>query len=445
METQLIKDIKKLRDDIKIKLETMNKTQFYTSSFGNENEYNGKGLYLGLNALMIDISYLVKSHNIFISISTYEERNQIKSELSNIYAYLDNPQYLWQYVDSLKKVLRQYNVRGNSERWEHFTEINKTLLEQSSDFDNLLKEITEIKDEAESTKNLIEKKKTEIYNQFSNIEEEIENVEETKLEIIENSEKLKGINTSLEKIKEDADDKLETIVESYNSVMSNEKIIDNFALKVQERDKRLSELEQLTEENKKKLLDYEQERSKILEEANTLIDDAKKALNYSTASGLSESFQTQHLEAGKWWKSIFWISGAVVFVLIAIGLGIWIASDETDKIHLIIGRIALIPLPIVAAVFCANQYVKQKNIIEDYAYKMVLAKSIVGFSEQLKKDPSEDKGEYIHYIKVALEEIHKDPLRKRVIKTDSNNSKIENLGVKDVLEVAERLAKLGKE
>jgi len=138
----------------------------------------------------------------------------------------------------------------------------------------------------------------------------------------------------------------------------------------------------------------------------------------------------------------WWIIGALLFVVTAILLGVWVAFDKTNDLHLIIGRIALIPLPIIAAIFCANQYVKQKNIIEDYAYKMVLAKSIVGFSEQLKKDPSQDKGEYIHYIKVALEEIHKDPLRKRERK--QTETKIENFTVKEILDVAERMVKIGK-
>ena len=113
---------------------------------------------------MIDISYLVKSHNIFISISTYEERNQIKTELSNIYGYLDSPQYLWQYVDSLKKILRQYNVRGNSERWENFAEINKALLEQSNEFQELLVDIKAIKENAEATKDGITKKRKKLMN-----------------------------------------------------------------------------------------------------------------------------------------------------------------------------------------------------------------------------------------------------------------------------------------
>ena len=94
-------------------------------------------------------------------------------------------------------------------------------------------------------------------------------------------------------------------------------------------------------------------------------------------------------------------------------MGLWILQTAPDQIGLLIGRISLLPLPIIGAIFCANQYTKQKNIIEDYAYKMVLSKAIVGFSEQLKKNGSDTNEEYVHYIKTALEEIHKYPLRKR--------------------------------
>ena len=446
METPVIKEIKKLRDDIKESLEAIDKTQYYSNNYGPESEYSGKGFYLGLEALLVDISYLIKSHNIFISISTHSERNQIKSELTNIHSYLSNPQQLCQHIDNLKILLRNYNVRGNVDRWEHFTEVNKKLLEQSDQFSEVLKEVNTIHETAVVAKESIDEKIKEIADKFEEVEEKIQEVEEVKTEIEENSEKLKTVNTTLEKIKTDADENLEGIVESYNEAKANEKIINSFALKVQERDNRLGEIQQLTEENKQKLTDYENERNKILEEAKQLIENAKTALNYKTAEGISASFQSQHDDAKKWQFSGSWIIGASVFIAVAIGLGIWILVGKADELHIILGRIALIPLPIFGAIFCANQYVKQKNIIEDYAYKMVIAKSIVGFSEQLKKDPSEDKGEYVHYMKVALEEIHKDPLRKRNIKIadTKTDNKIENFSVKDILEVAERIVKIGK-
>ena len=65
------------------------------------------------------------------------------------------------------------------------------------------------------------------------------------------------------------------------TISSNEKIINSFAQKVQERDNRLGELQQLTEDNKKKLTDYEQERSKILDEANQLIEETTFSELYS--------------------------------------------------------------------------------------------------------------------------------------------------------------------
>src|SRR5690606_35410241 len=71
------------------------------------------------------------------------------------------------------------------------------------------------------------------------------------------------------------------------------------------------------------------------------------------------------------------------------------------------GRILLLPIPISGAVFSAKQYTKQKNIIEDYDYKSTIAKAIVGFSEQLKKNgKNNDDIEYTDYIEKALSEIH---------------------------------------
>lgn len=442
METQSVIQIKNLRDKIKEKLASFDSSQFNNTKFGDENEYNGKSLYLGLDSLLVDISYFIRAHNIFIQNTTLEERNSIINQLTNIHSYIESPQNLFRSIDILKIELRKHNIRSNIERWELFQDVNKELLEQRDEFKVALQFINEIKDQAKNSNSTITEKIEALTKTFEELEEKIEEVEEVKTEIVTNSENLKTINSALLKVKEAADENLESIVESYNEVKSNEKVINSFAQKVQERDNRLGELQQLTEENKQKIVGYETERVKILDEANKLIESAKTALNYKTAEGISASFQEQHSNAGNWHLKGWWIIGALLFVVTAILLGVWVAFDKTNDLHLIIGRIALIPLPIIAAIFCANQYVKQKNIIEDYAYKMVLAKSIVGFSEQLKKDPSQDKGEYIHYIKVALEEIHKDPLRKRERK--QTETKIENFTVKEILDVAERMVKIGK-
>ncbi|WP_300675500.1 hypothetical protein [Soonwooa sp.] len=393
METTTIKEIAKLRDEIKEALKTVDKST-YSSTYGSENEYSGKGIYLGLESLLVDISYLVRSHNQFIKISTYNERYSMKNLLVNINSYISSPSTLAKYVDELKVLLRSYNVSKNKERWELFQEANKKLLEQCDEFATVLVEANNQKTKIDELTDGAEEKSKELKSKFDELQVELETIEEYKSEIEDKSENLKSINSKLEEIKETADENLESIVNHLNEAKSNEKLIDGFAKKVQERENRLGELEQRTSENDKKLEEYETERKKVLGEAEQLIQNAKTALHYSTASGLSESFDTQYTAAKKWQLSALWIGGATFFILVAIGLGIWITVEKTSDLHLLIGRIALLPLPIVAAIFCSNQYVKQKNIIEDYAYKMVLAKSIVGFSEQLKKNPSEDNTKY---------------------------------------------------
>jgi hypothetical protein len=70
---------------------------------------------------------------------------------------------------------------------------------------------------------------------------------------------------------------------------------------------------------------------------------------------------------------------------------------------------------------------------------VVIAKAIVGFSEQLKKNGSGDNSEYVHYIKTSLEEIHKDPLRKR-----EREKNTKDLSLDSIIDMAEKLKKVVK-
>ena len=98
----------------------------------------------------------------------------------------------------------------------------------------------------------------------------------------------------------------------------------------------------------------------------------------------------------------------------------------------------MIPLTLTGAMFCARQYVKQKNIIEDYAYKTVLAKSIVAFSEEFK-----GKEQYSQYIETVLREIHQDPLRQRSKDKDKDKDK-EEINLNGIIGLLEKTIELAK-
>jgi hypothetical protein len=112
-----------------------------------------------------------------------------------------------------------------------------------------------------------------------------------------------------------------------------------------------------------------------------------------------------------------WIVGASICLLIAFGVTIWIATTNINSASLIIARIVAVAISLAGATFCAKQYIKQRNITEDYAYKAVLSKSIVAFTEEIKKRDEERVAEYLTKV---LDEIHKDPLRTRETKNDAN-------------------------
>ena len=106
--------------------------------------------------------------------------------------------------------------------------------------------------------------------------------------------------------------------------------------------------------------------------------------------------------------------------------------ENTDRLYTLIGRLSLIPFTLLGALFCANQYVKQKNLIEDYAYKAVLSKSIVAFSENLRDN---DPEKYAEYISIVLREIHQDPLRKR------GKDKDDEITIKDSTGIVNKVVK----
>lgn len=418
---QSIQTIREKRNEIREKIKTLNLKNYENQRFGVESEYTYKSLIGEVESLLTDLSTLTQYENKFIKLSNYRERKQIAENLINISSYLESPTNLYSYIEDLKIILRTYNIRNFSENLiqfeEEIDEIKKLRIELEEVLaisSELEEKITEKSDEIVKLYDEAEEKLEGIQKKFRDIKDELESVSRK-------TEDAQSLNKELEEIKKTADSHLTDITDFRTKSESNQKLIDNFATKIQDRDKRLTELEQKIIENDKALSKYEEERETLLKEAEDLIESAKTALNYKTAEGLSASFSEQYKNSNKTRISAGWISGAIVCLLITVFLGVWFLyfMNEENKWFLIVGRLLLLPIPIIGAIFCANQYTKQKNITEDYAYKTVIAKSIVGFSEQLKKN-STDNSEYITYIAKALEEIHKDPLRAR----EHNSSKV---------------------
>lgn len=440
METNSINQIKAYRDNIVTEIETYKlnlktqKVDMNLAQFGSESEYCFNGLIGGVKNILTDISYLVKAHDLFIKYSTYTERNSICANLSNLNSSIINRQHaqIAANLDSLKTILRSYNLRLDKDRYLDF----------NNEVDILRKRSMQLEDDLLLVKNRIQES-NDLYSQIlakkSEFDSSLEGIIQQKEDLVSEIDEFSAKHKSFETLADRAISNEKIIATKLDEVTESEDVFNDFVKQIDSREKQLVLQSEKTGNYETALINYANNHDRILKEANNLIDKALQALQYSTAEGISTAFLEQYKIANKKENRILWLIGAGVFLLITLLLGIWILTGwginkSIDPLMSIAGRLSLIPFAILASLFCANQYIKQKNLIEDYAYKSVLAKSMVAFSEELR---TKDAERYAEYISTVLREIHQDPLRKRV-------KEKEEISLKDSTSIIDKIAELMK-
>lgn len=432
-----IKQIKEINNQIRTNIVDYHKrlkkegADMDVGQYGQESEYSLKGIIGGVKNINTDISYLVNAHNFFIQCSTYSERNNILNDLTNLNSYIQNSnhQNIASYLDALKTKIRAYDLRRDKERFVEF----------SNEINNIRLLATKLEEEIQQTQSkldLSEEKLKEIKQTKEDFDEELSHIKTTKETFVAILEGFTKKYEDFTALAETATSNESIISSKLTEIEESEDTFNDFVSKIEGREKQLSKQKEQTDKYNQDLKAYTDDYVKKMSEVENLIKNALIALEYSTAEGISSAFQAQYKEANKPQNKRYWLIGAGFFILLTLGLGIWIVGGwglgNTDRLYTLIGRLSLIPFTLLGALFCANQYVKQKNLIEDYAYKSVLSKSIVAFSENLRKN---DPEKYAEYISTVLREIHQDPLRKR------GRDKDDEITIKDSTGIANKVVK----
>lgn len=433
MVTPTITKLRELRDGIREEVRQIKIADYSATIYGPEKEYTIKGVIAGINALMVDVSALCKSSSVLIRLSTATERNNLVINLTDMLSYLQSRdvENVVSIIDKLKVMLRNYNLRSSSDREEEFITYIDDLTKKSLHLSQEIQSITEANGmlqtahkSAEETIESLNNKVSEVTSLIKDLSAKIDDSEKTRL--------------TLDEMLEEDESKSKEIESLLNESKSHKELIDSFSKRVSSREDQLDKQQASTEEYYGVLDKFKIKQETLLSETIKLIESAKLALQYKTAEGLSAAFGVKHQEAAEDKSTNEWITRATLFLVAAILVGLWLFVDKSIRIEVIVGRLSLIPILIAGAWFCAGQYVKQKNIAEDYAYKSVLAKSIIGFSDQLS-DESRKGEDYSHYVKSVLSEIHKDPLRNR---SEKNKSEAQSPELKDLLKELVALRKL---
>jgi hypothetical protein len=390
-----------------------NNTDMDACSYGSENEYCIKSIVAGIKNILTDLGYLTRSHNLFLKLSTYSNRTEIQNRLRDLSSHLRNRQTsnIVSDIEWLKNHLRTYCLRLDRNRYLDFNSEIDELRRKAILLEDEIKKTQQRLSNAATSYSEIESKQDE----YNTIIAELNSTKDSFVEEVNTFTAEFGEFKELTKKAKNNETEIATSLETANKDLEK---FNEFIAKISEREQILTKQAESTTAYELKLNEYTQEHAAKLEEAKQLIDDAKTALHYKNAEGLSAAFSHQLDTANNKHARLWWLGGAIIFILATLSIGIWIVtgwgiSDSADQNQMIlnlVGRLSMIPFTIVGAIFCANQYTKQKYIIEDYAYKTTTAKSIIAFSEELRDKDSE---KYAEYISTILKEIHQDPLRKR--------------------------------
>ncbi|MBN3080017.1 hypothetical protein H4F49_05165 [Pectobacterium polaris] len=175
----------------------------------------------------------------------------------------------------------------------------------------------------------------------------------------------------------------------------------------------------------KKLSKYVQDHNNWYEEKITLLTEiikkSKDVLGNASTAAVGLHFKQQYDRSKRYillWPTLggSFLMGAISICILTVFPEVFslsnINSPEShpstyDDLHYIISRLLVAPLFLAGAWFCANQYVKQKNIIEDYAYKKVLTLSLLSIKSELEKTGFDNATDFIKAFQV---EILKSPL-----------------------------------
>jgi len=147
-----------------------------------------------------------------------------------------------------------------------------------------------------------------------------------------------------------------------------------------------------------------------INEIEKTITKANEALGMTTSVALGGHFKKQYEDSKKhvWiWPAAaaFFLSGAILLCIYAVfPLN---GDNKTAELPYILSRLFIAPLFLIGAWFCSGQYIKQKNIIEDYAHKKVLSLSLLSIKSEVETTGEANTAEF---IKVLQGEIMRSPL-----------------------------------
>ncbi|MEE9877480.1 MAG: hypothetical protein PBU97_13385 [Stenotrophomonas maltophilia] len=440
MTSQTILEIQAALTAVEQNIDAIDLSKFRGQNFGEEQEFTAKSLITGARALASDIRGQVEKPERFLKVTIPSERRAIASNLNVLTTALieEQLQSIATVLQELKIILRPFNLRSSSE--------TRQQLERA--VDELHRQVAAIKEERKTISDDQQKileLSSEISKRLNDSSERLGAIDEARAAMADLVTASQANANEIERLKQTAASASIAAEEYKGSSENSRDLIDEFFKKIATRESQLLDQEVKTATFTTTMEQHQLSMDAIEAEANRIIESARTALSYKTAEGISAAFIERYNETKADSLRSKWIIAAGILVAAAIALGVWITWDTSVTVAVVAGRVSLIPILIAGAWFCAHQYVKLSNISEEYAYKSVLSKSIVGFSEQMSRD-NDAESDHSHYIRTVLAEIHTNPLRPQGKSSHAPSDKLSDIeGAEKLLRFVTEMQKIARQ
>lgn len=405
MEVESISRIMQASQSLERAISSIKAYDYDGYSFGEEGEYSAKAAINECREAITEVKTLCNSHKKFLKISTKQERILIANAFREIEsaAKNENIEDVCHALQKLKPILRTYDTRTPSESRALLQEIAEKLHAKTT---TIYDEFNRVKETNEAS--------LAIHSKLESLAKDaltaVELIKEKEAIIDKDSDSVKLLLAEMEAAREATERGANRASQAENEALSSKIQIEEFLKRISSRELQLDDQEQRTTEHSALIDAFRADFTDIKNEAQAIIETARTALAYRTAEGLSAAFTERYNDAKDDKSRKNWLIAAGIMLGCAVGIGIWVTLDHSVTLAVVAGRLTLIPILVGGVWFCAKQYVRQLDLAEEYAYKSILSKSLVGFSEQMSKENNENSDHSI-YIRTVLAQIHTNPLK----------------------------------
>lgn len=211
-EIQTITNISDIKNQIKESIKTVDTSDYTEKKFGEEEEYTYKGLLGGVDSLLTDITSLIKAPKQFVKLSIYQERQNIVKALTNVQKHIADPHNLWSSLDELKQAIRPFHIRYTKERLIDFDNELSELTKQKQKFSKSLNDLQNDLDLTIENKDKANKIVTLLQENINSGEEKLNILNENINSIENNAKHISNIKNQSDGHKELIDNFVEKIV-----------------------------------------------------------------------------------------------------------------------------------------------------------------------------------------------------------------------------------------